>query len=87
MKVLGCDMGNIRDMFLIESGFIGFMGGAVGIVLSMVISMVINRFASTQVLTGMEGDLSRIPCGLTLRLLHLLFLWEWPLDLCRQPER
>ncbi|HIQ73012.1 MAG TPA: ABC transporter permease [Candidatus Cottocaccamicrobium excrementipullorum] len=69
MKVLGCDMGNIRDMFLIESGFIGFMGGAVGIVLSMVISMVINRFASTQVLTGMEGDLSRIPLWLNLAAL------------------
>ena len=29
MKVLGCDMGNIRNMFLIESGFIGLAGGDV----------------------------------------------------------
>lgn len=60
MKVLGCDMGNIRDMFLLESGFIGFLGGAVGILLSFVISMVINRFAGT------EGDLSRMPLWLNL---------------------
>lgn len=64
MKVLGCDMGNIRDMFLMESGFIGFMGGVVGILLSLVISLVINRFAGGQALTGMAGDLSRIPLWL-----------------------
>lgn len=66
MKVLGCDMGNIRDMFLLESGFIGFMGGAVGILLSLTISIVINQFAGAQALTGMEGDLSRIPLWLNL---------------------
>lgn len=26
MKVLGCEIGNIRRMFLIESGMIGFIG-------------------------------------------------------------
>lgn len=66
MKVLGCDMGNIRDMFLLESGFIGFMGGAVGIVLSLTISVIINQFAGAKALTGMEGDLSRIPLWLNL---------------------
>lgn len=64
MKVLGCDMRNIRDMFLLESGFIGFMGGVVGIGLSLAISLVVNRFAGAQALTGMEGDLSRIPLWL-----------------------
>ena len=60
MKVLGCDMGNIRDMFLLESGFIGFLGGAVGILLSFGISLIINRFA------GADGDLSRMPLWLNL---------------------
>lgn len=67
MKVLGCDMGNIRNMFLIESGFIGFMGGVIGIGLSFGISMIINKFAGASALMGgIEGDLSRIPSWLYL---------------------
>ena len=69
MKVLGCDMGNIRDMFLLESGFIGFMGGVVGIGLSFLISMAVNRFVGGEALTGIAGDLSRIPMWLNLAAL------------------
>ena len=61
MKVLGCDMGNIRNMFLIESGFIGFMGGVAGILLSYSISVVINRFVNLEEMNGLTGSLSRIP--------------------------
>ena len=62
MKVLGCDMGDIRNMFLMESGFIGLMGGTAGLILSFIISILINRFAGiSQMMTGMEGDISRIP--------------------------
>ena len=62
MKVLGCDMGDIRNMFLVESGFIGLMGGTAGLILSFIISILINRFAGiSQMMTGMEGDISRIP--------------------------
>ena len=66
MKVLGCDMGNIRNMFLIESGFIGFMGGIAGIILSYMISLVINRFVNMEEVNGMSGHLSRIPPWLAL---------------------
>lgn len=67
MKVLGCDMGVIRNMFLIESGFIGFMGGIIGIVFSYGVSFAMNRFlAIGQAMTGMEGDISRIPYWLSL---------------------
>lgn len=65
IKVLGCDMGVIRNMFLIESGFIGFMGGVAGLAVSFVISFVMNRFLSIgQMMTGMTGDISRIPVWL-----------------------
>ena len=30
MKVLGCDIHNIQTLFLMEAGFIGFVGGVVG---------------------------------------------------------
>lgn len=74
MKVLGCGMGNIRDMFLLESGFIGFTGGAAGLILSMAISTLINRFAGAGVLTGVPGDLSRIPLWLALAALGFAVL-------------
>ena len=66
MKVLGCDMGNIRNMFLIESGFIGFMGGIVGIGLSFAVSFLVNHFVSMAQIYGVEGNLSRIPPWLAL---------------------
>uniref|UniRef100_UPI0028EED99F ABC transporter permease n=1 Tax=Stomatobaculum longum TaxID=796942 RepID=UPI0028EED99F len=46
MKVLGCEMTNIRDLFLVESGFIGLMGGIIGTVLSLLISLLINFLAA-----------------------------------------
>lgn len=30
LKVLGCDLGSIWNMFLLESEFIGFLGGVKG---------------------------------------------------------
>lgn len=44
MKVLGCKLSKIRQMFLIESGLIGFLGGLVGCALSLLISAVLNNF-------------------------------------------
>lgn len=32
MKVIGCSLGNIRQMFLLEAAFIGLGGGVIGIV-------------------------------------------------------
>lgn len=46
MKVLGCDLRNIRSLFLLEAGFIGFIGGIIGLILSYTISMVINKIAA-----------------------------------------
>ena len=66
MKVLGCDMGNIRNMFLIESGFIGFMGGTIGVALSYGVSAIVNRFVTMSQSMGLSGDLSRIPPWLSM---------------------
>lgn len=70
MKVLGCDMGDIRNMFLVESGFIGLMGGVAGVLLSYGISLIVNKFAGIgQTMMRMEGDISRIPVWLSLSAL------------------
>ncbi len=43
MKVLGCSMGNIRAMFLMEAGFIGAFGGGIGVGLSYLLSYMMNE--------------------------------------------
>ena len=48
IKVLGCALQNIREMFLMEAGFIGFLGGVIGVALSYIISFIINFVASRQ---------------------------------------
>ena len=65
IKVLGCDMGNIRNMFLMESGFIGFMGGVIGLIISFTVSYVMNNYLGIgQIMMGIDGDISRIPLWL-----------------------
>lgn len=46
MKVLGCELRNIRRMFLIESGFIGFIGGVAGALLSCGVGLVLNNLVT-----------------------------------------
>lgn len=60
MKVLGCGLGAIRTMFLIESGAIGFLGGAVGVVISLLISLFLNNLSTIMGLFGGTIDLSWI---------------------------
>ena len=62
MKVLGCSLGRIRDLFLMEAGFIGLSGGAVGLLLSYGISAIINAVAGGS--TG-YSTLSYIPLWLS----------------------
>ena len=63
MKVLGCSLGKIRDLFLLEAGFIGLSGGAIGLLLSYGISAVINAVAGGS--TG-YSTLSYIPLWLSV---------------------
>lgn len=64
LKVLGCDMNNIRNMFLLESGFIGFLGGVTGILFSYGVSFLINKILAGRFMPDVPGDLSRIPLWL-----------------------
>lgn len=53
MKALGCFLGNIRTVFLMEAGFIGLIGGLIGGFLSFVISLVMN-ILTNEAVKGME---------------------------------
>ncbi|MDR3363726.1 MAG: ABC transporter permease [Clostridiales Family XIII bacterium] len=56
MKVLGCRLRDIRRMFLIESGCIGFIGGAVGCVASVLLSLLLNHLPNILGALGIKGD-------------------------------
>lgn len=47
IKVLGCNLSNIRTLFLMEAAFIGFIGGVIGLALSYTISAILNRFGAS----------------------------------------
>lgn len=66
MKVLGCDMNKIRDMFLIESGIIGLLGGIIGLMISYIAAFAINKLGVAADFIGTTGDLSQIPLWLAL---------------------
>lgn len=66
LKVLGCSLKTIRDMFLLEAGFIGFVGGIMGLLLSFLVSFLVNKFLAATFLNGMEGTLSVIPVWLAI---------------------
>ena len=43
MKVLGCGLFDIQQLFLIEAGMIGFGGGVTGLSLSLLVCLIINK--------------------------------------------
>lgn len=65
MKVLGCSLGRIRDLFLMEAAFIGLSGGIIGLLLSYGISAVINSLLGQTYM----GSISYIPLWLSLTAL------------------
>lgn len=64
MKVLGCVVGNIRSIFLMEAGVIGFLGGCIGVGISYAVSTAMNYFNFT---TGLSdptgGEMGRMMMG------------------------
>ena len=60
IKVLGCRMENIAELFLTEAAYIGFFGGAAGLGISYGLSAVINKFV------GDSGFKSIIPLYLAV---------------------
>ena len=53
MKVIGASVSDVQTMFLIESGFIGFFGGILGLIISLVAAYFLNK-----VLSGSESMFS-----------------------------
>ena len=65
MKVLGCEVSKIRNMFLVEAGTIGLLGGVIGVLLSYVASAILNNLNSIMMFFGGQSvDMSAIMGGM-----------------------
>ena len=64
MKVIGCRIRDIQTLFLMEAGFIGFIGGIMGVGLSYGLSVIINNLVA-QSDFGI-AKISQIPLWLSL---------------------
>jgi len=63
MKVIGANLPDIKNLFLLEAGLIGFIGGIFGILFSFIISLLMNTVLKgimETVLGGMGGTGSTI---------------------------
>lgn len=57
MKVIGCDISDIKTVFLCEAGLIGFIGGVIGVFISIIVSLIANAVAGA-VLSSSLSDMS-----------------------------
>lgn len=66
IKVLGCSLKNIKQMFLMEAACIGLLGGVIGNILSFLVSALINVVTGHGAVMGFDGNISYIPPWLVL---------------------
>lgn len=68
MKVIGASVRDVETMFLIESGFIGFFGGILGLVISLIAAKFLNSVfgGNPDTMFGGSGDIVIIPVWLAL---------------------
>ncbi|MCR5208777.1 MAG: ABC transporter permease [Lachnospiraceae bacterium] len=68
MKVIGCRIRDIQALFLIEAGYIGFIGGTVGVIISYILSAILNKVVAGSSLGADMGlgtaGISQIPLWL-----------------------
>lgn len=62
MKVLGCELKDIKAIFIYEAGMIGFIGGTIGLVISYIVSIVANIIAKIVVKSMADGTIDFTVC-------------------------
>ena len=60
MKVIGCDISDIKAVFLCEAGLIGFMGGVIGVIISILVSLAANSVAGAVLGNAVGGISTRV---------------------------
>lgn len=68
MKVIGANLSDIKKLFLLEAGMIGFLGGAAGLVFSLILSLLMNTVLSG-IMTVMLGTVGGGGNGSTVSII------------------
>lgn len=55
MKVIGCSLRNLQMLFLLEAGYIGFIGGTIGVAISYGITAIINNIVKNMTMEFANG--------------------------------
>lgn len=64
LKVLGCDIGELNWMYLLEAGMFGFLGGILGVLVSLVFQGILNKAAVSLLMLEKGAKLAVISPGL-----------------------
>ena len=74
LKVLGCEKRELMEMILLEAGIYGFVGGACGVVLSLLFGKLINRIAASALLLEAGTKIAVITPKLALSAVGMAML-------------
>ena len=66
LKVLGCDIDELRLLFLMEAAVIGLVGGVLGVLSSYGVRIVVNKAAVSMFNLAKETQIAMIPWWLAL---------------------
>lgn len=66
MKVIGCRLRDLQLLFLLEAGYIGFIGGTIGVAISYGLSALINNIVMNVAAENFSMGISYIPLWLPL---------------------
>lgn len=81
MKVLGANLKDIRSMFLLEAGLIGLFGGIVGLLLSFLISLLMNTVLAPLMGVFLNSVSSSVGSGSDITTVSVIPLWLIPASL------
>ena len=73
IKVVGGAESDIRKLFYMESGLIGFMGGLFGAIISIIMSAIFNNISNISLILGLESSSGILRIPFWLLILSILF--------------
>ncbi|NLM05870.1 MAG: ABC transporter permease [Tissierellia bacterium] len=68
MKVIGASIRDIQNLFLFEASMIGFIGGAIGVIFSSLVSFILNHFANS---SGLATSILYLEPGTTANISYI----------------
>lgn len=73
IKVVGASIPNIRNLFLLEAGFIGFMGGITGVLCGWLGGLLLNFIAGVYLSQSGAGELNLVCLPFTMAVFTVFF--------------